>query len=121
MTFDPTPAAVVRLYHNPACGTSRRTLALLRERGIEPELVLYLQAPPDRDTLQALLAAMDMTPRRLLRSREALAGEMGLHEADDVTVLEAMLHHPVLIERPIAVGPGGTRLCRPAETVLEVL
>jgi len=113
----------VTILHNPQCGTSRNTLALLRERGIEPEIVEYLKKPPSRERLLALLAGMGTGPRALLREKEALAGELGLHDpaVGDEALIEAMLAHPILINRPVVETPRGTRLCRPAETVLELL
>lgn len=112
-----------RIYHNPQCGTSRNVLALIRHAGIEPEIVEYLKTPPDRTTMHALLSAMQMTPRQLLRRKGTPYDTLGLDDATltDDALIEAMLAHPILIERPIVVSPKGTRLCRPSETVLELL
>ncbi|GGP23261.1 arsenate reductase (glutaredoxin) [Silvimonas iriomotensis] len=113
----------VTIYHNPSCGTSRNTLALIRNAGIEPEVILYLQTPPDRAQLTALLAAMDMTPRALLRKKGEVYESLQLDNPalGDDPLLDAMLAHPILIERPIVVTPLGTRLCRPSERVLDIL
>ncbi|MEW6560021.1 MAG: arsenate reductase (glutaredoxin) [Pseudomonadota bacterium] len=112
-----------RIYHNPQCGTSRNVLALIRHAGIEPEIVEYLKTPPDRTTMLALLSAMQITPRQLLRRKGTPYDTLGLDDATltDDALIEAMLAHPILIERPIVVSPKGTRLCRPSETVLELL
>ena len=113
----------VTIYHNPECGTSRNTLALLRNSGIEPEVILYLQTPPDRATLQQLIQAMGISVRALLRQNVAPYAELGLAEDkfSDEQLLDAMLAHPILINRPIVVTPIGTRLCRPSEVVLDIL
>lgn len=112
-----------RIYHNPQCGTSRNVLALIRHAGIEPEIVEYLRTPPDRATLLALLSSLQMTPRQLLRRKGTPFEALGLDDATltDDALIGAMLAHPILIERPIVVSPKGTRLCRPSETVLELL
>lgn len=112
-----------RIYHNPQCGTSRNVLALIRHAGIEPEIVDYLRTPPDRATLLALLSSLQMTPRQLLRRKGTPFEALGLDDATltDDALIEAMLAHPILIERPIVVSPKGTRLCRPSETVLDLL
>lgn len=112
-----------RIYHNPQCGTSRNVLALIRHAGIEPEIVDYLRTPPDRATLLALLSSLQMTPRQLLRRKGTPFEALGLDDATltDDALIEAMLAHPILIERPIVVSPKGTRLCRPSETVLNLL
>jgi len=111
------------VYHNPSCSNSRGVLALLRERGIAPRIVEYLREPPDRVTLSALADASGLGTRGLARSKEPLYGELGLDttDVDDDALLEAMLAHPVLINRPIVSTPLGVRLCRPPETVLEIL
>ena len=111
------------VYHNPACGNSRGVLELLRERGIEPRVVEYLRDPPDRATLAALAEASGLGMRGLARSKEPLYEDLGLGAADvdDDALLDAMLAHPVLINRPIVATPLGVRLCRPPETVLEIL
>jgi arsenate reductase len=113
----------VTIYHNPACGTSRSTLALIREAGIEPTVIEYLKTPPDRATLQALLARMGLRPRALLREKEALYAQLGLGAAhwSDEQLIEHMLAHPILLNRPIVVTPYGVRLCRPAESVRAIL
>lgn len=115
--------ATTRIYHNPQCGTSRNVLALIRHAGIEPEIVDYLRTPPDRATLLALLSLLRMTPRQLLRRKGTPFEALGLDDATltDDALIEAMLAHPILIERPIVVSPKGTRLCRPSETVLDLL
>ena len=112
-----------RIYHNQQCGTSRNVLALIRHAGIEPEIVEYLRTPPDRATLLALLSSLQMAPRQLLRRKGTPFEALGLDDATltDDALIEAMLAHPTLIERPIVVSPKGTRLCRPSETVLELL
>jgi arsenate reductase (glutaredoxin) len=114
---------MVTIYHNPACGTSRNVLAMIRQAGEEPEVVEYLRDPPNRDTLLNLLAAMAMTPRDLLRRKGTPHDALGLSDPSltDDQILEAMLAHPILIQRPIVVTAKATRLCRPSETVLEIL
>jgi len=113
----------VTIYHNPACGTSRNTLALIRERGIEPVVIEYLKNPPTRARLVALLRKMKMTPRQLLRERGTPYAELGLADPkwSDDELIDVMLKHPILINRPIVETPKGARLCRPAEKVLEIL
>jgi arsenate reductase (glutaredoxin) len=113
----------VTIYHNPACGTSRNTLALIRGAGLEPRVIEYLKAPPDRMTLESLLARMSMRPRQLLREKEKLYAELGLADErlSDAALLDALLAHPILINRPIVVTPRGVKLCRPADAVLEIL
>ena len=113
----------VTLWHNPNCGTSRNTLALLRERGIEPEVVQYLKTPPDRDTLKQVIRATGQPVRALLRSKEKLCAKLELDNASvsDDALLDAMLAHPVLINRPIVISDKGARLCRPMDKALEVL
>ncbi len=113
----------VTIWHNPACGTSRNTFAIIRATGIEPVVIAYLETPPDRATLVRLIAAADLTPRSLLRQKGTPYAELGL---DDVTLsddalLDAMLAHPILINRPLVETPRGVRLCRPSEVVLEIL
>jgi arsenate reductase len=111
------------IYHNPRCGTSRKVLQALREAGIEPRVVTYLETPPDRATLRALLAAMDMPARALLRTKEVPYRELGLADParTEAELIAAMVEHPILIERPIVVTGKGTRLCRPAERLQEIL
>lgn len=113
----------VSIYHNPACGTSRNTLALIRGAGIEPAVVEYLKTPPDRATLVDLLKRMGMRPRELLREKGTPYLELGLaaEHWTDAQLIEQMLAHPILINRPIVVTPWAVRLCRPSETVLEIL
>lgn len=111
----------VTIYHNPACGTSRNTLGLIRNGGIEPRIVEYLKTPPDRATLLALIAAMQVPVRDVVRAKESLYTDLGLAEADDAALVDAMLAHPVLINRPIVVTARGTKLCRPSEAVLDIL
>ena len=113
----------ITIYHNPQCSSSRNTLALIRNSGAEPEVIEYLKTPPTRDTLVALLAQMAMPVRELLRSKEAIYAELALDNPalSDDALIDAMLAHPILINRPIVVTPLGTRLCRPAESVLDIL
>jgi arsenate reductase len=113
----------VTIYHNPACGTSRNTLALIRNAGVEPTVIEYLKTPPDRATLIDLLRRMVKRPRELLREKGTPYAELGL-AADhwsDAQLIDHMLAHPILINRPIVVTPRGVRLCRPSEVVLEIL
>ena len=112
-----------RIYHNPRCSKSRATLALLREQGIEPEIVEYLKTPPDRATLEALIAMLGIGPRDLLRTGEAEYRELGLADPDlpDERIVQAMVDHPKLIERPIVVQSGKARIGRPPDRVLEIL
>jgi arsenate reductase (glutaredoxin) len=113
------------IWHNPGCGTSRNTLALLGEtEGLEIEVIEYLKHPPSRETLAALYARAGITPREGLRTKGPageLVTELGLSDADDDAILDAMTAHPVLIERPLVETPKGVRLCRPAEKVREIL
>ncbi len=113
----------ITIYHNPRCGTSRNTLAMIRSSGVEPEVVEYLKTPPSRETLLALVAATGQPVRDLVRSKEALFTELGLDASGvtDAQLIDAMLAHPILINRPIVVTPLGTRLCRPSEQVLGIL
>lgn len=113
----------ITIYHNPQCSSSRKTLALIREAGIEPRIVDYLSTPPSRADLEALIAAAGLTVRGAMREKEALFQTLGLDHAatTDAQLLDAMLAHPVLINRPFVRGPRGARLCRPAELVGEVL
>ena len=117
------PSPPVTIYHNPACGTSRNTLALIRNAGVEPTVVEYLKNPPDRATLIDLLARMDMRPRALLREKGTPYAELGLGEAHwtDEELIDQMLAHPILVNRPIVVTPWGVKLCRPSEAVLDIL
>jgi arsenate reductase (glutaredoxin) len=111
------------IYHNPKCGTSRKVLGMLRDAGIEPQVIEYLRSPPDRPTLQRLLQEMGIPPRALLRRKEATYAELGLDDPakSDDALIDAILQHPILMERPVVVTPRGTRLCRPAEKVQEVI
>jgi arsenate reductase len=113
----------VTIYHNPNCGTSRNTLALIRNAGVEPAVIEYLETPPDRATLQSLLKQMNMTPRELLREKGTPYAELRLGDAHwtDDELVDQMLKAPILINRPIVVTPWGTKLCRPSEVVLEIL
>ncbi len=113
----------VIIYHNPACGTSRNVLAAIRESGVEPTIVEYLKTPPTREKLAALLKAMGMSARELLRKRGTPFNELGLDDPkwSEDELIGFMLKHPILIERPIVETPKGTRLCRPAEKVRELL
>ncbi|MGN5087853.1 glutaredoxin-dependent arsenate reductase [Aeromonas hydrophila] len=115
--------AQITIYHNPACGTSRNTLALIRNSGVEPTVIHYLETPPSRETLLALIAAMGMPVRDLLRQNVPPYEALGLAENkfSDDELVDAMLAHPILINRPIVVTPLGTKLCRPSELVLEIL
>jgi arsenate reductase len=113
----------ITIYHNPACGTSRNTLAFIRNSGVEPLVILYLETPPTRDELQKLIADMGISVRELLRKNTEPYEQLGLAEDkfSDDELLDAMLAHPVLINRPVVVTPLGTKLCRPSEGVLEIL
>jgi len=113
----------ITIYHNPSCGTSRNTLAMIRNSGIEPEVILYLKTPPDRAQLLALIAATGQPVIELVRTKEAVFKELGLDApgTSDAQLVDAMLAHPILINRPIVVSPLGTRLCRPSEQVLDLL
>ena len=113
----------ITIYHNPACGTSRNVLALIRNSGEEPTVIEYLKTPPDRATLVALIAAMGVSARAVLREKGTPYAELGLDDPQwsDVQLIDFMLQHPVLINRPIVVTPLGTRLCRPSEAVLDIL
>ena len=113
----------VTIYHNPACGTSRNTLAMIRQSGIEPVVIEYLKAPPSREKLKELIAAMGMPVRALLREKGTPYKELGLDnpEWSDDELLDFMIAQPILINRPIVVTPKGTRLCRPSEAVADLL
>jgi arsenate reductase (glutaredoxin) len=123
MTLGGTAMTQVTIYHNPACGTSRNVLALIRNAGVEPQVIEYLKTPPDRATLESLLARMGMKPRELLREKGTPYVELGLADEglSDAQLLDAMVRHPILINRPIVVTPWGVRLCRPSETLLDIL
>lgn len=113
----------VKIYHNPRCSKSRETLQLLQGRGVEPEVIKYLDTPPSREELTGLLAMLGLEPRDLMRRKEAVYRELGLDDAALTRdqLIQAMLEHPVLIERPIVVANGKAALGRPPERVLEVL
>ena len=113
----------VTIFHNPACGTSRKTLDILREKGDEPRVVEYLKTPPSRDELKRLYDRAGISPREGLRAKEPLAAELGLTRPDvsDDEILDAMVEHPILIERPLVETDKGVRLCRPQDRVREIL
>jgi arsenate reductase len=113
----------ITIYHNPACGTSRNVLALIRNAGIEPRVIEYLKTPPDRATLESLLEQMQIAPRALLREKATPFAELGVaHEAlRDAQLVDAMMAHPILINRPIVVTPWGVKLCRPSEALFDIL
>ena len=113
----------VTIYHNPQCGTSRKTLDILREKGDEPRVVEYLKTPPSRDELKRLYDRAGISPREGLRAKDPLAAALGLTRPDvsDDEILDAMVEHPILIERPLVETDKGVRLCRPQETVREIL
>lgn len=115
--------SAITIYHNPECGTSRNTLELIRNSGVEPNVIHYLETPPSRDQLVALIAAMGMPVRALLRKNVSPYEALGLAEDrfSDDELIDTMLAHPILINRPIVVTPLGTRLCRPSEVVLDIL
>ena len=118
-----SPGSGITIYHNPKCGTSRNVLALIRNTGVEPEVIEYLQTPPTRETLVALIAQMAVPVRDMMRRKEALYDELALDNLalGDDALVDAMLAHPILINRPIVVTPLGARLCRPSEAVLDIL
>jgi len=118
-----SPTSSITIFHNPACGTSRNTLAMIRNSGEEPQVIEYLKTPPGKETLRELLAAMNMAPRALLRKKGTPYEELGLDDPKwtDEQLIDFMLAHPILINRPIVVTPIGTRLCRPSEEVLDIL
>jgi len=113
----------VTIYHNPACGTSRNTLAMIRQSGAEPRIIEYLKTPPSRQELKELIRAMGIKPRTLLREKGTPYKELGLDDPkwSDDELIGFMLEHPILINRPIVVTERGVRLCRPSEMVLEIL
>ncbi len=115
--------STITIYHNPKCGTSRNVLALIRNAGIEPQVIEYLKTPPTRDELKRLIAATGAPVRELMRAKEAVYTELGLDNPalSDAALIDAMLAHPILINRPLVVTPLGTRLCRPSEAVLDLL
>jgi len=113
----------VTIYHNPGCGTSRNTLELIRQAGIEPTIIEYLRSPPDRATLESLIGRMGIRPRELLREKGTPFAELGLADPHwtDAQLIEQMLKFPILINRPVVITPRGVKLCRPAQTVLDLL
>lgn len=113
----------ITIYHNPKCGTSRNTLALIRNTGEEPVVIEYLQDPPSREKLLELITGMNLTPRELLRKKGTPYEELQLDDSkwSDDELIGFMISHPILINRPIVVTPAGTRLCRPSELVLDIL
>lgn len=113
----------ITIYHNPKCGTSRNTLAMIRNSGVEPEVIEYLKTPPSKAKLEGLAKAAGITARELLRAKETIYSELNLADQKwtDDEILDFMLQHPILINRPIVVTPLGTRLCRPSELVLDIL
>jgi arsenate reductase len=114
---------MITIYHNPACGTSRNTLAMIRQSGEEPRVIEYLKTPPSREELTEMIRAMGITTRELLRQKGTPYDELGLGNSkwSDDELVDAMMKHPILINRPIVVTPKGTRLCRPSEAVLDIL
>lgn len=118
-----SPGSGITIYHNPKCGTSRNVLALIRDTGVEPEVIDYLQTPPTRETLVALIAQMAVPVRDMMRRKESLYHELALDNPalGDDALIDAMLAHPILMNRPIVVTPLGARLCRPPEAVLDLL
>lgn len=118
-----TPTHDVIIYHNPDCGTSRKVLAMIREAGIEPHVIEYLKTPPSRAMLVSLIQRAGLTARELLRTKGMLYTELGLEDRSlsDDALIDAMVEHPILIQRPIVVSTRGVRLCRPAEMVIELL
>lgn len=115
--------AEITIYHNPACGTSRNTLALIRNSGTEPEVIEYLKTPPTKERLQQLLTAMGIGARELLRQKGTPYDELRLSESNwtEAELVDFMLQHPILMNRPVVVTPLGSRLCRPSEAVLDIL
>jgi len=119
----PAAKSEVVIYHNPSCTTSRKVLGMIRDAGVEPRVIEYLKTPPNRRELLDLLHRMGLTPRQLLRRRGTPYDELGLGDPAkaDEALIDAILAHPILMERPVVVGPRGVRLCRPPERVREVL
>lgn len=113
----------ITIFHNPACGTSRNTLAMIRAAGYEPEVIEYVEAGWTRPQLEGLLAALGATPRDIMREKGTPAAKLSLTEplAGDDTIIDAMVQHPILVNRPIVVTPRGAKLCRPSEAVLDLL
>jgi arsenate reductase (glutaredoxin) len=123
MTRQETAVSEVVIYHNPECGTSRNTLAMIRNAGIEPTIIEYLRHPPSRDKLASMIAAAGITVRQALREKGTPFQELGLGDPvlSDEQLLDAMMAHPILINRPFVITRRGTRLCRPSEVVLDIL
>ena len=113
----------ITIYHNPACGTSRNALAMIRNAGIEPHIIEYVQNPPSREVLVDLIARAGLTPRQLLREKGTPFAELGLDDETigDDALIDAMMAHPILINRPLVVSPLGVKLCRPSEEVLDLV
>ena len=113
----------ITIYHNSACGTSRKTLEAIRASGVEPQIVDYVKNPPSRDALKAMIAKAGISVRQAMRNKGDLYAELGLADAtlSDDALLDAMMAHPILIERPFVVSDKGVRLCRPSELVQEIL
>ncbi|SNS90439.1 arsenate reductase [Sphingomonas laterariae] len=122
MTHPETPVDIV-IYHNPECGTSRNALAMIRNASIEPHVIEYLKTPPSRALLASLIVRASVTPRALLREKGTPFAELGLDNPDltDAQLIDAMMEHPILINRPLVVSPLGVKLCRPSEEVLDLL
>ncbi len=122
MTADTAPVDVI-IYHNPACATSRNVLGLIRNTSVEPHIVEYLKTPPTRDLLQGLIRRTGLTVRAVLREKGTPFAELGLNDPhlSDEQLMDAMMAHPILINRPIVVTPWGVKLCRPSEAVLDIL
>jgi len=112
---------MVTIWHNPRCSKSRQTLALLQDRNIDPEIVEYLKSPPDVAMLSAVLGKLGIEPRALVRKGESIYKELGLKDADEATLLEAMAEHPILIERPVVINGNKAAIGRPPEAVLDIL
>lgn len=113
--------SAVTIYHNPKCGTSRTTLAMIEAAGIKPEVIEYLKTPPGRMRLVSLMKEAGLTPREIIRSKEKLFAELDLDRASDEALIDAMVAHPILMNRPIVVTEKGVRLCRPADMLAEIL
>jgi len=113
----------ITIYHNPKCGTSRKALEMIENSSADTEVILYLKTPPSRERLIELIAQMGISPRALLREKETPFSELGLSDESlsDDALIDAMMEHPILIQRPIVVSPKGTKLCRPSETTLDLL
>ncbi|MDB5763220.1 MAG: Arsenate reductase [Herminiimonas sp.] len=113
----------IKIYHNPNCGTSRNTLAMIRNTGVEPQVIEYLKTPPSRAELEELIAKAGLTVREAIRKKDTPHAELGLDNPalTDDELLDAMMAHPILVNRPFAVTPDGVRLCRPSEVVLDIL